>query len=55
MYRGSADAENRIKEFKHYFGFRSFNLNGFFPTESALICAMIAFNLISSFKTFVFK
>ena len=35
--------ENRIKELKYDFGFDSFNLKGFFPTEAALIFVMIAF------------
>jgi hypothetical protein len=55
MYRGRADAENRIKELKYDFGFDSFNLNGFFPTEAALIFAMIAYNLMSLFRTFVLQ
>jgi hypothetical protein len=55
MYRGRGDAENRIKELKYDFGFDSFNLNGFFPTEAALIFAMIAYNLMSLFRTFVLQ
>ncbi|MBL0309212.1 MAG: transposase [Bacteroidetes bacterium] len=52
MYRGRGDAENRIKELKQDFGFDSFNLNGFYPTEAALTFAMIAYNLMSLFRTF---
>ena len=55
MYRGRGDAENRIKELKYDFGFDSFNLNGFFPTEAALIFVMIAYNLMSLFRTFVLQ
>lgn len=55
MYRGRGDAENRIKELKYDFGFDSFNLNRFFPTEAALTFAMIAYNLMSLFRTFVLQ
>ena len=64
MYRGRGDAENRperqrtgeaVKELKYDFGFDSFNLNGFFPTEATLIFAMIAYNLMSLFRTFVLQ
>lgn len=55
MYRGRGDAENRIKELKYDFGFDSFNLNGFFPTEAALIFVMIAYNLMALFRTFVLQ
>lgn len=49
------DAENRIKELKADFGAESFNLKGFFPTEAALIFAMIAYNLMSIFGIFVLQ
>jgi IS4 transposase len=55
LYRGRGDAENRIKELKYDFGFDSFNLNGFFPTEAALTFVMIAYNLMSLFRTFVLQ
>ena len=55
LYRGRANAENRIKELKYDFGFDSFNLKDFFATESALIFAMIAYNLMSLFRTFVLQ
>ena len=42
LYRGRADAENRIKELKYDFGFDSFNLQDFYATEAALTFAMIA-------------
>ena len=55
IYRGRADAENRIKELKYDFGFDSFNLNGFYATEAALTFAMIAYNLMALFRTFVLQ
>ncbi|AYD46374.1 hypothetical protein D6B99_01325 [Arachidicoccus soli] len=55
MYRGRGDAENRIKELKYDFGFDSFNLNGFYATEAALSFAMIAYNIMSLFRTFVLQ
>lgn len=54
-YRARADAENRIKELKQDFGADSFNLKEFFPTEAALIFAMIAYNLMSIFRIFVLQ
>ena len=55
LYRGRGDAENRIKELKYDFGFDSFNLKEFFPTEAALTFAMIAYNLMALFRTFVLQ
>lgn len=55
LYRGRADAENRIKELKFDFGFDSFNLNNFYATEAALTFAMIAYNLMALFRTFVMQ
>lgn len=55
MYRARGDAENRIKELKYDFGFDSFNLKEFFPTEAALIFTMIAYNLMSIFRIFVLQ
>lgn len=55
MYRQRGDAENRIKELKNDFGFDSFNLNEFYPTEAALTFSMIAYNLMSLFRTFVLQ
>ena len=40
---------------KYDFGFDSFNLNDFFATEAALTFAMIAYNLMSLFRTFVLQ
>lgn len=55
LYRGRGDAENRIKELKEDFGFDSFNLNDFYATEIALTFVMIAYNLMSLFRTFVLQ
>jgi hypothetical protein len=55
LYRGRADAENRIKELKYDFGFDSFNLKNFYATEAALTFAMIAYNLMALFRTFVLQ
>ena len=54
-YRGRGDAENRIKELKYDFGFDSFNLQDFYATEAALTFAMIAYNLMSLFRTFLLQ
>ena len=53
LYRGRADAENRIKELKYDFGFDSFNLDNFFGTEAALSIAMLAYNLMAIFRQFI--
>jgi len=55
LYRGRGDAENRIKELKYDFGFDSFNLKDFYATEAALTFAMIAYNLMSLFRTFLLQ
>lgn len=55
LYRGRGEAENRIKELKYDFGFDSFNLKGFYATEAALTFAMIAYNLMVIFRTFVLQ
>ncbi|MFV0389283.1 MAG: transposase, partial [Pyrinomonadaceae bacterium] len=55
IYRNRAEAENRIKELKYDFGFDSFNLNGFYPTEAALMFVMIAYNLMSLFRLFILQ
>lgn len=55
IYRSRADAENRIKELKYDFGFDSFNLKDFYATEAALTFAMIAYNLMSLFRTFLLQ
>ena len=50
LYRGRADAENRIKEVKYDFGAESFNSNNFWATEAALNTVMIAYNIMSLFR-----
>ena len=55
LYRGRGDAENRIKELKYDFGFDSYNLKSFYATEAALTFAMIAYNLMALFRTFVLQ
>jgi hypothetical protein len=55
LYRGRAEAENRIKELKYDFGFDSFNLKDFYPTEAALTFTMIAYNLMSIFRQFIMQ
>ena len=55
LYRGRANAENRIKELKYDFGFDSFNLKDFYATEAALTFVMIAYNLMALFRTFVLQ
>lgn len=55
LYRQRADSENRIKELKEDFGFDSFNLKEFYPTEAALTVAMFAYNLMSIFRMFILK
>ncbi len=40
---------------KYDFSFDSFNLKDFFPTEAALIFTMIAYNLMSLFRTFILQ
>lgn len=55
LYRGRADAENRIKELKYDFGFDSFNMQNFYATEAALTMAMIAYNLMALFRQFIIQ
>ena len=40
---------------KYDFGFDSFNLKDFYATEAALTFAMIAYNLMALFRTFVLQ
>lgn len=55
LYRGRADAENRIKELKYDFGADSFNQKNFWATEAALNCVMMAYNLMSLFRQTVLR
>ncbi|WP_218152133.1 transposase [Nitrosomonas communis] len=50
MYRGRADCENHIKEFKYNFGRESFNLRDFWATEVALMTVILACNLMGLFR-----
>ena len=53
LYRHRAEAENRIKELKHDFGMKAFNLHEFYATEAALNFVMIAYNLMNLFRRFI--
>ncbi len=53
LYRGRADAENRIKELKYDFGMDSFNLNDFWATEAAFRFILMAYNIMSLFRQVV--
>ncbi len=53
--RGRADCESRIKELKNDFGLDSFNLNSCYATEAALGFAMLAYNLMSTFRQAVMR
>ena len=44
LYRGRADAENRIKELKYDFGMKGFCLNDFWATEAAFRMICFAYN-----------
>jgi hypothetical protein len=55
LYRGRADAENRIKELKADFGLDAFNMEDFWATEAALAVAMLAYNLMSLFRQSVMR
>jgi hypothetical protein len=51
MYRGRADCENRIKELKYDFALGTLSRQNFWATEAALHWVMLAFNLMSLFRT----
>jgi hypothetical protein len=53
LYRGRADAENRIKELKYDFGSESFSCKNFWATEAMLNTIMIAYNIMSLFRQVV--
>lgn len=55
MYRGRADAENRIRELKEDFGMDGFCMQKFAATESAFLWVMMAYNLISLFRQIVLQ
>jgi hypothetical protein len=50
LYRGRADAENRIRELKYDFGAEGFCLRSFSATEAAMNFVMLAYNLMSLFR-----
>lgn len=50
LYRGRADAENRIRELKYDFGLEGFCMKSFSATEAALNFVMLAYNLMSLFR-----
>lgn len=54
-YRGRAGCENRTKELKDGFGLGSFSLNSFYATKAALGFAMLAYNLMSTFRQSVMR
>jgi len=55
LYRGRADAENRIKELKYDFGLSGFSQGNFVATEAALNMVMMAYNLMSLFRQVILK
>ena len=55
QYKGRADAENRIKEFKYDFAIEGFNAKEFFATEAAFRMVMIAYNLLALFRQCVLQ
>lgn len=55
MYRGRADAENRIKELKYDFAMDAFCLKKFWATEAAFRSIMMAYNLMSLFRHMVLQ
>ena len=55
MCPGKGDTENRIMEPKYDCGFDSFNLKSFFATEAALAFALITYNLMALFRTFLLQ
>lgn len=55
LYRGRADAENRIKELKYDFGINGFCMNNFWATEAAFRTVCVAYNLMSLFRQIALK
>lgn len=50
LYRGRADAENRISELKEDFGISGFCLDSFYGTEAAFRACLLSYNLMSLFR-----
>lgn len=55
LYRGRADAENRIKELKYDFGINGFCMEDFWATEAAFRMICFAYNLMSLFRQIAIK
>lgn len=55
LYRGRADAENRIAELKYDFGVSGFCLDSFYGTEAAFRTALLAYNIMSLFRQAILK
>ncbi len=55
LYRGRADAENRIKELKYDFGMNGFCMEDFWATEAAFRTICFAYNLMSLFRQIAIK
>ena len=55
LYRGRADAENRIEELKYDFGMNGFCLDSFYGTEAAFRTVLLAYNLMSLFRQAVLR
>ena len=51
-YRGRANCENRVKEWKYDFAADNFNMTDFWATEAALNTVMLAYKLMSLFGRF---
>lgn len=55
LYKGRADAENRIKELKYDFGIDGFCMDDFWATEAAFRMICFAYNLMSLFRQIAMK
>ncbi len=55
LYRGRADAENRIKELKYDFGINSFCMDEFWATEAAFRMICVSYNIMSLFRQVALK
>lgn len=55
LYRGRADAENRIKELKYDFGADQFCLKDFWATEAAFRFMLVGYNLLALFRLAVIQ
>jgi len=55
LYRGRADAENRISELKADFGINGFCVGSFWGTETAFRLALLAYNLMALFRQVILQ